>query len=128
MALINCPDCSKEISDKAKSCPHCGYPLPVNEGMLIRQTETKDIQPKTAEDIEHEKKVITRCVYGVILFIGLIIVGYIWHSMAEEAKLCLRWDCEEYHIEGGKACEYHTCREEGCKRQRGVGMYCFEHE
>jgi hypothetical protein len=24
MAIINCPECSKEISDKAKSCPHCG--------------------------------------------------------------------------------------------------------
>lgn len=25
MALINCSECSKEISDKAVSCPHCGY-------------------------------------------------------------------------------------------------------
>jgi hypothetical protein len=24
MPLINCPECNKEISDKAKSCPHCG--------------------------------------------------------------------------------------------------------
>ena len=27
MALINCPECNKEISDKAKSCPNCGLPL-----------------------------------------------------------------------------------------------------
>lgn len=27
MALINCPECNKEISDKANSCPNCGYPL-----------------------------------------------------------------------------------------------------
>lgn len=27
MALINCPECNKEISDKAMSCPNCGYPL-----------------------------------------------------------------------------------------------------
>lgn len=27
MALIKCPECSKEISDKAKCCIHCGYPL-----------------------------------------------------------------------------------------------------
>lgn len=25
MALINCPECGKEISDKAASCPNCGY-------------------------------------------------------------------------------------------------------
>ena len=27
MALINCPECGQEISDKAKWCVHCGYPL-----------------------------------------------------------------------------------------------------
>ncbi len=26
MALINCPDCHREISDKAQACPHCGHP------------------------------------------------------------------------------------------------------
>ncbi len=27
MALINCPECKKEISDRATSCPNCGFPL-----------------------------------------------------------------------------------------------------
>ena len=27
MALINCTECNKEISDKAASCPNCGAPL-----------------------------------------------------------------------------------------------------
>ena len=27
MALIKCPECKKEISDKADSCINCGYPL-----------------------------------------------------------------------------------------------------
>lgn len=27
MALINCPECNKEISNEAKRCPYCGYPL-----------------------------------------------------------------------------------------------------
>jgi len=30
MALINCPDCNKEISDKAVACNDCGCPV-VNE-------------------------------------------------------------------------------------------------
>ena len=25
MSMINCPECGKEISDKAKKCPNCGY-------------------------------------------------------------------------------------------------------
>lgn len=27
MALIKCPECGKEISDKAQSCIHCGCPI-----------------------------------------------------------------------------------------------------
>lgn len=27
MALIKCPECKHDISDKAISCPHCGYPM-----------------------------------------------------------------------------------------------------
>lgn len=27
MALINCPECNKQVSDKASSCPNCGYPI-----------------------------------------------------------------------------------------------------
>lgn len=25
--LIKCPECDLQVSDKAQSCPHCGYPL-----------------------------------------------------------------------------------------------------
>lgn len=27
MALINCPECGKEISDSAEKCIHCGYEI-----------------------------------------------------------------------------------------------------
>lgn len=27
MAMIKCPECGKEVSDKAKACPNCGYPI-----------------------------------------------------------------------------------------------------
>ena len=27
MALIKCPECGKEISDKAATCPNCGTPI-----------------------------------------------------------------------------------------------------
>jgi ribosomal protein S27AE len=31
MALINCPECDKQISDKAQNCPGCGMPIIRNE-------------------------------------------------------------------------------------------------
>src|SRR5437870_3115782 len=27
MPLITCPECAKDISDLAATCPHCGFPL-----------------------------------------------------------------------------------------------------
>jgi zinc-ribbon domain len=35
MALIPCPDCGKKISDKAPSCPSCGY---AEQAQTIEQT------------------------------------------------------------------------------------------
>jgi len=35
MALIACPSCKKEVSDSAKSCPHCGHALTVEGGAII---------------------------------------------------------------------------------------------
>lgn len=28
--LIQCPECGKEVSDKAPTCPHCGVPIAIN--------------------------------------------------------------------------------------------------
>ena len=27
MALIKCPECGKDVSSEAASCPYCGYPI-----------------------------------------------------------------------------------------------------
>lgn len=42
MALINCPECKKEISDQALSCPHCGFPMtptPAESGVGISHAQ-----------------------------------------------------------------------------------------
>lgn len=40
--LIQCPECSLQISDKAISCPHCGYCLEIkNELKISRRTHKK---------------------------------------------------------------------------------------
>lgn len=43
MALINCPECTKEISDKVKSCPHCGYPFEEDS------IQNEEIKPQQVE-------------------------------------------------------------------------------
>lgn len=31
MALINCPECGRQVSDSATQCPTCGYPIAKNK-------------------------------------------------------------------------------------------------
>lgn len=38
MALISCPECGKEISDKAVACPHCGNPM----NPQVQQTQQEE--------------------------------------------------------------------------------------
>lgn len=61
MALINCPECGKEVSDKAKSCIHCGYPI------NVKKIKTND------EIIEHskQKKKIIMIVFIIIIILGI---------------------------------------------------------
>jgi len=35
MALIKCDECKKQVSSKAKSCPHCGNPMNVEKPKKI---------------------------------------------------------------------------------------------
>lgn len=39
MALINCPECGKEISDKSETCIHCGYLLSEKNICYINGTQ-----------------------------------------------------------------------------------------
>ena len=56
MGLIKCPDCGKEVSDKANVCINCGFPI---EEYLKEQTEqirklTKQLEQKAKKDQQDE--------------------------------------------------------------------------
>ena len=36
MAMIKCPECGKDVSDKAASCIHCGSPIRVDKSVKIK--------------------------------------------------------------------------------------------
>ena len=56
MALIECPECKKQISDKAHACIHCGYPIskikPQNEH--IEQHPIEDANLDTSIQPQHQ--------------------------------------------------------------------------
>lgn len=41
MALINCPECGKQISDNAEKCVNCGCPISTNEGTNNKKAKKK---------------------------------------------------------------------------------------
>jgi hypothetical protein len=55
MALINCPECSTEVSSKADKCPRCGHPI---NTALVQQQSSAIAQPistgATAQEIGQE--------------------------------------------------------------------------
>lgn len=78
MALIKCPECGKEISDKASSCPNCGCPVTTKENIRITFNNIRFLK---------NKKII--CIISVIVF-GIIILLY--------NKKHVRISCEEMDI------------------------------
>lgn len=86
MALVTCPECKKEVSDQALSCPHCGYPLQlVREGTpplveepspaVEQSVEPPDVGVPTVPTIEQKKSTKTPyIVLGVILVILVAII------------------------------------------------------
>ncbi len=70
MALIKCPECGQEISDTAKSCPHCGY-------------KTKKINP---EKIAKYKKITS-----ILICIGIVmvVIGLGWSISMADKRLVL---------------------------------------
>lgn len=60
MALIKCPECGKEVSDKADSCPECGYPI-----------SRKSAPPESSR--KNKSKIITAIFVIVLLFFAVSI-------------------------------------------------------
>lgn len=56
MALIKCPECGKEVSDRAKACIHCGYPLAeiahVEEVLSVEAPITDENRQTTSKETD----------------------------------------------------------------------------
>lgn len=64
MAMIKCPECEKEISDKAKECIHCGCPIRQNEPQKVEVIKKKRKMTK--------KKKITIIISTIVIICGII--------------------------------------------------------
>ena len=86
MALINCPECGKEISDRAGSCPHCG--CPVNNTSTESNTESQKLPINNTINFDIKKKLPIIMGIVVVIVIGIIIynVAVVKPRKIEEQK------------------------------------------
>ena len=87
MALLNCPECNREISDTADMCPHCGYKL----------------QSKPINTVSQEKK--KKIFIGVAVAILIVCVGVallcITNAGKSNEKMIIgEWEVSEMSLDG----------------------------
>lgn len=73
MAVINCPNCRKKISDKAKACSHCDIDL---ENL----DEEKLAAMKQVSNITQSQKIMTWSFIAMMMFCGGFLFYY-WKNV-----------------------------------------------
>lgn len=116
MALIKCPECGKEISDKASACIHCGYPIANNH-----QQQTYTAQDPTASLLANED----------IVSEGFILFSFDEKSVNLECKNCAKvykfnrtTNFTEFSEEGCVAYNTIRCPNCGNTLRKGLRIKC----
>lgn len=91
MALINCPECGKEISDTIKACPHCGYNL------------QNKIKPKIKNTL---KTIIIILIVLVLTIVSLLLMGKGSIKVAFNIIRFGSFECIKEHDLGEATCQH----------------------
>lgn len=51
MAIIQCPECGRSVSNQASNCPHCGYPLKRSAYQFTPAPQYIEDEPSTGLNI-----------------------------------------------------------------------------
>ena len=81
MSLLNCPECNREISDRAVNCPHCGFPLSSQASQKTAVSSWVQVDEKSVLlcTFEGTKSIATPIVSAVIL--EFIIGVFAWNGI-----------------------------------------------
>ena len=85
MALIQCPECGKEVSDKVKACPHCGYPMEETS----QQSNTPQPVEVTAINLSSKdpgktKRIVIGIVAALCVVLAVVIVVFVNKANAKK--------------------------------------------
>jgi len=109
MALIECPECKKQVSDQAATCIHCGYPLKVavvdvmsaHRPINVNMPPPLEIpEPAAVEDVSGPTVITVKTAKsrGVYIILGLLFgflgfhnfyAGYYGRGLAQMLLVCI---------------------------------------
>jgi hypothetical protein len=72
MSLINCPECGKEISEKVKACPYCGFPF-INEVENLQEQSPQQVE-LTGVNLKQQLNLKWIIIGLAIIIVGVIII------------------------------------------------------
>lgn len=80
MALIKCIECGQMVSDRAKACPHCGYPLASSNGGIETTTPQKDIEHEYNYSFDEDKESNNKTLWIILASIlALVAIGGVFY-------------------------------------------------
>lgn len=74
MALIQCPECGKEISSKAEACIHCGFPLNLHFGSIEEEKKQENYRPQNIETNARIKSGFRKFIFIFIICPAILIM------------------------------------------------------
>lgn len=72
MAIIKCPECGKDVSDKATVCPNCGCPQEELKKSVKIEKEEKNVEEITNKNDEKPKTNLKPIIIVVVVVLALI--------------------------------------------------------
>jgi len=75
MALIKCPECGTEVSEKAEKCPKCAYPLnPKNSITQLKNDSKPEVIVKPKEGCFLQTLNVGCMIIAIIIGIAILAV------------------------------------------------------
>lgn len=85
MALIKCPECGQQVSDKAAVCPHCGVAIAGNPEIAARGAAavSKTAKPAVKSEKQGKNNRATIYVVAAVIALAIVAVGFYYYNNVE---------------------------------------------
>lgn len=84
MALIKCNECGKEISDKAKTCPNCSYPIKKEK---VKENGKKILSQSKQTSFKIFKILIMVCIVIFMIFSIKLVYQHLYQRVENQKEI-----------------------------------------